>query len=687
MSSNEALGYLERTTGTSRETSRITQTFDELREMLTRLEHLVVPELLPQTAALFDELDAFRIRASLIGQVKAGKTALSNAMLNATNLLPSDVNPWTSVVTSIHINQPAPRNKSAVFKFFDKDDWAGMVESGGRIADMAERADMDTEVDDLRAQIEEMQTRTTQRLGRNFELLLGGQHAFSEFDNDLIKRYVCLGEEDELQAKEGRFADMTKSAELYMNIPSYTYPITLADTPGVNDPFLVREAVTLDALSQTDICVVVLSAHQALSTADLALMRILINLKHEQIVLFVNRIDELQDPHNQVQEIEKHIRETLREQKLPTSIPVIFGSAAWAEARLAKSLDVLTDDSVKALETLVEARQGTQDDESNLSGLSDVSGMSALQDALDRKVTEDVCAPFARDLAKRAAAVALQSRALLTKTVKPVSAPTAVLDLDEIEAKVKEFLDNVDEKFDDIRDTYDEKMKFEISGVFNDFIFAESRALGAYMDGSGQMSEWSPNSEALRRNLNEIYTTVSGEMHAKIHTVYQRTHTIFETLYAKLSGENPADLGLAVPMHPKPKTPVSLMRTMTIDFSSSWIANWIARKLNRDSYMKKFRAVTLEQMHATLGEVQQVHVDEYCAGARKQLYDFVEMHMSTLRSHAHLNSIEDLAELRRKLGTADVVDARIAELSDHISEFEHIASWLLGDSVETKKIA
>ncbi len=690
MLQNELLSYLERRPTCETETNRIASVFEELHEMQVRLEHLVVPELLPQAAAVSDDLDNFRIRASLIGQVKAGKTALTNAMIGMTDMLPSDVNPWTSVVTSLHINQPSPRNKKAVFKFFNEDDWADMIKAGGRIADMAEKADLDTELDELRAQIEEMQERTTARLGRNFQLLLGGQHAFSEFDKDLIKRYVCLGEEDDLQAKEGRFADMTKSADLYLDNAAYPYPITVSDTPGVNDPFLVREAVTLDALGQADICVVVLSAHQALSTADLALMRILINLNHEQIVLFVNRIDELADPNTQIQEIEKHIRTTLAEQNLPTTIPVVFGSAAWAEARIAGDLDVLQEESVAALESMVEARQGTKPDASNLSGLSDLSGMSALQDALDLKVTENVCAPFARDIASRFAAIALQSRSIIAKTQEkraPKPVPAQPVDVQDIEKKVKDFLNQVDDKLDKILENSSETMKFEISSVFNNFIFQETRLLIDYMESNGQMSDWAPDSDALRRGLNKAYSTTAATMHGEIQSIYDKTHRIFETIYARLSGEDAADIGLAVPQHPKPTTPVSLMRTMSVDFSSSWIANWLTLKLNRESYTKKFQAVTVEQMHSTLIEVQNKHVDEYCTVARAKLHEFVNMHLSTVRSHAQLDSAEDLAALRKRLGTSDAIDARISELSDHISEFEHIATWLVEESQKTKKIA
>jgi len=78
---------------------------------------------------------------TVIGQIKAGKTSLLNAMIGAPGLLPTDVNPWTSVVTSLHINTPSPElNVKAKFKFFDNAEWEKLVSNGGRIGLMLKTA-------------------------------------------------------------------------------------------------------------------------------------------------------------------------------------------------------------------------------------------------------------------------------------------------------------------------------------------------------------------------------------------------------------------------------------------------------------------------------------------------------------------------------------------------------------------
>ena len=85
-------------------TEEIRHCREDLRKALHKLEGAVVPEDVTSIADVIDGFDAFSAEVSLIGQVKAGKTALTNALLGVNDLLPSDVNPWTSVVTSMHIN-------------------------------------------------------------------------------------------------------------------------------------------------------------------------------------------------------------------------------------------------------------------------------------------------------------------------------------------------------------------------------------------------------------------------------------------------------------------------------------------------------------------------------------------------------------------------------------------------------
>ena len=87
----------------------------------------------------------------MIGQVKAGKTSLVNSMVGMPDMLPADVNPWTSVVTSLHLNpNVAAEDNRASFRFFDMEEWSRLLDRGGRIGELAARAGAEDELAKVR---------------------------------------------------------------------------------------------------------------------------------------------------------------------------------------------------------------------------------------------------------------------------------------------------------------------------------------------------------------------------------------------------------------------------------------------------------------------------------------------------------------------------------------------------------
>lgn len=331
--------------------------FAGLGQLADRVAPLLPEGFEAQLAELNASLQEFATPITFVGQVKSGKTALVNVLAGHPGLLPSDVNPWTSVVTTLHLNTTRPRNVRAEFAFFDQMEWEDLIRDGGRLGSLAKRAQADDELGQIRTQIEEMYRKSRERLGRNFELLLGNRHKYDVLSQQLIERYVCLGDQygGSEQATQGRFADITRSADLYLEVPGYPVGLRLQDTPGVNDPFLMREQVTLRSMNNASLCVVVLSAAQAMNTVDLALVQLLTALESRRVILFVNRIDELQDPCNDIPEIRHSLERTLRARGIGDITQILFGSALWAEAALTQTPDLLPEDSHHALDILSEA--------------------------------------------------------------------------------------------------------------------------------------------------------------------------------------------------------------------------------------------------------------------------------------------------------------------------------------------
>jgi signal recognition particle receptor subunit beta len=289
------------------------------------------------------ESDACRI--AVVGQVKAGKSSLINALIRRPEFLPTDVNPWTAVVTSLHFG--TMHEAGAVYQFFDEEDWDRLA-AGGRLLELSQRLGVTLDADTLSDQVRLMRESAQRRLGREFRKLLGQQHRFASPSADVLARYVCVGELNDAEEIRpghavGRFADITRSADLYFEQPPFATPTIIIDTPGTNDPFLVRDQLSREALDRTDACVVVLNAQQALSSSDVGLLRLLRGLQKDRLVVFINRVDLLPDPQAQGRVVMEHVRNKLATEYPGHDIPVIIGSALWAEQALAADSAATTD--------------------------------------------------------------------------------------------------------------------------------------------------------------------------------------------------------------------------------------------------------------------------------------------------------------------------------------------------------
>lgn len=307
------------------------------RELMARgrdLAEAVEPAYAAPVGEALRYLEAQSCRVAVIGQVKAGKSSFINALVGRPGLLPSDVNPWTTVVTNLHFYQAPQPAESAVFSFFDNDEWGRLAESGGMLRDLTERLVPGFSPDLLRSQLHSMRLRAEQRLGPSFATLLGQRHTYPAVAPDVLARYVSAGGQEVAIAGESWLSDITKTADLFFGSERTGFPVTLVDTPGTNDPLLVRDEITRQSLGSADIYVVVLTAQQPLAIGDLALLRLLRGLHKERIVIFVNRIDGIGDIAGGTRRIVEHVEARLAEEFGQGRLPIVVGSARWANAAL-----------------------------------------------------------------------------------------------------------------------------------------------------------------------------------------------------------------------------------------------------------------------------------------------------------------------------------------------------------------
>jgi hypothetical protein len=320
---------------------------EEIRaDLMKQGERLV--GLLADSGASFVR-DALRVlehqicRIAVIGQVKSRQSAFVGALVQQPDLLPSEASPWATAVTRLHFGSAAaPHGLAAEFRLFEKDDWQHLAMGSSRVRELTGQFVPGFEPELLGRQLDAMRQRAEERLGDRFEGVLGASHTYEAVSKDVIARYLCPGSSAaDASDGPGQYADLTKSADLYFPSGPFKFPVTVIATPGINDPFLVRDEITRHALEPADLHVVVLSARQPLATTELATLRILRGLHRERILVFIDHVDELRDPQSEVRNILSHVRQTLAREFPSAEIPVIAGSAKWAADALAPdSLDV-----------------------------------------------------------------------------------------------------------------------------------------------------------------------------------------------------------------------------------------------------------------------------------------------------------------------------------------------------------
>ena len=330
-------------------------------------------------------LNRVACRIAVVGQVKAGKSSFVNALVQRPGLLPTDVNPWTTAITRLHFGRAdAPANVAAEFTFFNPNEWEQLVYGGGHIRELTQRLVPGFEVELLKKHVDAMRRRSEERLGSTLQELLGKKHLFPSISPEILERYVCSGAAGLLGKsveQKGLYSDIVKLADLYFTSNDFGFPVTIMDTPGTNDPFLVRDEITRRALETADIYIVVLTARQALSSADVALLRILRGLYKDRIVVFINRIDELPDLVHDTPMVMQRVQEGLQREFPTSAIPIVAGSAIWALQSLGSSADEPNPELLNVIKTYA-AFVAQQADAGDLSTLQLCSGLPTLSRVL-----------------------------------------------------------------------------------------------------------------------------------------------------------------------------------------------------------------------------------------------------------------------------------------------------------------
>jgi hypothetical protein len=537
-------------------------------------------------------LDRIACRIGVIGQVKAGKSSLINALMGKPGLLPTDVNPWTTAVTRIHFGvADAPPNVAAEFSFFAADEWEQLANGNGEIRELTQSLVPGFRVELLQKHVEEMRRRTTLRLGSALDSLLGKKHVYSLLSPEDLERYICASLPDNASEQKGVYSDIIKTADLYFGKSEFSFPTTIIDTPGTNDPYLVRDEIARRTLESAHIHIVVLTPQQALSTADVALLRILRGLSKDRIVVFLNRIDQLGDLVRDVPIIMRHVREGLRRELPGSEFPVVAGSAFWADLAL-RGLDGETERAWSAKAQAYaqhlaqqagpKASPGSGDNEQRAQDLPArsllaCSGLPALFDALAQltpechigRILSRVSRSFC-DLARVGENAARHELAELSEDEAPVGSDD---DLETAETGVKAALASLKERGSRLVDDHCTKIAETLRATMRSFSEAECAKLrAAIAEGHSSSSVWNCDLALMRQQLEEAlvlaYREAEGEMLNVEHETLRQLQQMLTRYNSKWTKPEAGSVSIGIEL-PTIGTP-----SIVLELNEPWWRRW-----------------------------------------------------------------------------------------------------------------
>jgi dynamin family protein len=586
--------------------------------LVARLGSLLGEHAAPLLDAARRQLEQRSCRIAVIGQIKAGKSTFINALAKRPGLLPTDINPWTVVVTALHFRRdPTPAEHAAVFHLFSVDEWKELADGGGRLRELTERLVPGFQSDLLRAQLEVMRKRAERRLGPKFAELLGKCHRYQKVTPQILTDYVSAGDEDSWPGKRRHYSDITRSADLYFNDSPFAFPITLIDTPGTNDPFLVRDEITRRSLENPDIYVFVVSALQPLSAADIAMLRLLNGLHKDRIVVFVNRTDQLPNLNSDAAAVQACIEKRLRAEFPALHIPVVYGSAWLANLRLQAEAGQLPamvrperaqglvreSCSVQAVATMPDARATGMEPSRAVPAVHVNSGMAEVSAAITKLMCTSSIAMLLRQIAVclaelvRTADVSdraelqsinelLQARrqeaAALRQRVGEEEESLAAFE-DHAKALHASF-EGVERHFKDVVATAVRTLRNQLCGLVREFASDEAEALLQSLEERPRQWTWHCEVLSLREHLEAAYLATVAQAAGDLDRVEQFLYPQLKLIVSSLLPGYRGSL-LEVPAWPEGLTPsvTPLADTVTMDLGVTWWRRWFSsRKIAKE---------------------------------------------------------------------------------------------------------
>jgi len=253
----------------------------------------------PQVEERRSNLFTGRFILAVCGRINAGKSTLLNSLLFENPVLPSDDTPHTSKNSLIEYAE----KESLRITFYNSEEW-----------------------NLLNAEMEQSSAEVAQKFRSELEA------AANEgiYKDECIRSVALVRTHNSLSAlhqyvtpvvKGGKFSPFVKEVTLFYPHP-WLRSITVADTPGVDDPYKFREDQTKRFVTQADSILYVSYAGQAMAQPDFNFLNeYLLHVSKDKRVIALNKIDIVDGG---IEALEEYLRELSTHSE--PSIREVFGT-------------------------------------------------------------------------------------------------------------------------------------------------------------------------------------------------------------------------------------------------------------------------------------------------------------------------------------------------------------------------
>lgn len=650
-----------------------------------------------------EEIKQLSVHVAFVGQANTGKSSLINALARQPNFLPTDVNPWTTVVTKLHFGLPGA-SSGATFDFFNWDEWERLAQGNRRVKELTTRLVPDFDWDAFRQQVQTLHDQAKARLGPQFEALIGTQHTYDSATAEILERYVCaepLEPHASAGTKAGELSCVTKLANIYLDLGCFSFPTTLIDTPGVNDPFLVRDEITRQNLELADVYIVVLNARQPLSTADVRLLRMLQGVEKEKLIVFVNKIDEIENFDRYKPGMLKRIRDILRREIAAEDIPVEFGSAYLANMALTGNYgqahqymsnlhSIEVDDLITTYSSESYWKDESAATEKALETIFLHSGVSALTEKLSTLMQKGPVPVILVDMINMLIAIAQNAELLVEKQKNLIEralehsdtgdeamrelVSCAVDQVNSLESEMSSQVDVLTESALAAVDRQTDALRTELTEIVAGFARSQSQSFLAHHE-THNSSPWNCKTVPLRLELEAacnqtirgLYEEIASLQHSAgggIFAIAQKSE-MGETFNIVCWPLLSSTTSLSLP-------PLSEMSSVDPD-SPGW-QQWDTQAMTLEMQADHIKTAILDDFGAIIDNVSSLILEQY------------KEYITKVEKHFHAIIINALAEQKKALGKIDgilmeeeVTAALTAELTScrrHLQTYRWVISTL-----------